>query len=107
MTHRHHIDDALRTPRPTLAEANPLFGSVICVVDRGSTGHAAREQAAALGAGGDVEYIVTRRPTGGGGALLDRCDGADLLVLGAAGDADSVIRRATLPVLLARWCPAG
>jgi hypothetical protein len=107
MTHRHHVDDALGTRRPTLAEANPLFGSVICVVYRGSTGHVAHEQAAALGAGGDVEYIVTPRPAEGTGALLDRCDGADLLVLGAGDDADSVLRRASLPLLLARWCPPG
>jgi len=107
MTRHHHGDDPLGTPRPTLADTTPLFDSVICAVDRGPTGHTAREQAAALGAGGDVEYIITPRPTGGSGALLDRCDGADLLVLGAGGDPDSVIRRASLPLLLARWCPPG
>ena len=39
--------------------------------------------------------------------VVEACDGADLLVLGAGGDPDSVIRRASLPLLLARWCPAG
>jgi hypothetical protein len=96
-----------RAPRPVRAEPQALFGSVVCVVDSSSTGHAARQQAAALAAGQEVEYIATSRPWSANSALLDRCDGADLLVLGARDDAGWLIERASLPVLLARWCPSG
>lgn len=90
--------EAGRSPTP--------FESVVCLGDRTSAGLAARQQAAALSGGGAVEHIGTPRP-GRAGALLDRCDGADLLVLGARDDAIDLIERAELPVLLARGCPAG
>ena len=38
------------------------FASVVCLVDRSSAGHAARQQAAALAAEGAVEIIATPRP---------------------------------------------
>jgi hypothetical protein len=83
------------------------FASVICLVDRSSAGHAARQQAAALAAEGAVEIIATPRPGRTSHALLDRCDGADLLVLGASDEAIDLIQHTSLPVLLARSCAAG
>jgi hypothetical protein len=83
------------------------FASVICLVDRSSAGHAARQQAAALAAEGAVEIIATPRPGRSSSALLDRCDGADLLVLGASDEAIDLIRHTSLPVLLARSYSAG
>ena len=83
------------------------FASVVCLVDRSSAGHAARQQATALAAEGAVEIIATPRPGRSSSALLDRCDGADLLVLGASDEAIALIRHTSLPVLLARSCAAG
>jgi nucleotide-binding universal stress UspA family protein len=40
-------------------------------------------------------------------ALLDRCDGADLLVLSADAGRETVLEHARIPVLLARTSPAG
>jgi len=85
----------------------PPFASVVCLVDRSSAGHAARQQATALAAEGAVEIIATPRPGRSSSALLDRCDGADLLVLGASDEAIALIRHTSLPVLLARSCAAG
>jgi hypothetical protein len=85
----------------------PPFASVVCLVDRSSAGHAARQQAAALAAGGAAEIIATPRPRRTSHALLDRCDGADLLVLGASDAAIDLIQHTSLPVLLARSCAAG
>jgi hypothetical protein len=85
----------------------PPFASVICLVDRSSAGHAARQQATALAAEGAVEIIATPRPGRSSSALLDRCDGADLLVLGASDEAIDLIRHTSLPVLLARSYSAG
>jgi hypothetical protein len=104
--------DTLRPPgvsarRPGHIDPLPPFASVVCLVDRSSSGHAARQQAAALAAGGAVEIIATRRPARTSGALLDRCDGADLLVLGAGDEGIDLIEHASLPVLLARSCAAG
>jgi hypothetical protein len=57
----------------------PPFASVVCLVDGSPAGHAARQQAAALAGNGAEEIIATPRPGRGSSALLDRCDGADLL----------------------------
>jgi hypothetical protein len=83
------------------------FASVVCLVDRSSAGHAARQQAAALAAEGAVKIISTPRPGRTSSALLDRCAGADLLVLGASDEAIDLIRHTSLPVLLARSSAAG
>jgi hypothetical protein len=93
--------------RPGHTDPRPPFASVICLVDRSSAGQAARQQAVTLAAGGAVEIIATPRPGRTGNALLDRCDGADLLVLGAGDEAIDLIAHASLPVLLARSCPVG
>lgn len=85
----------------------PPFASVVCLVDRSPAGHAARQQAAALATEGAEEMIATPRPGRGSSALLDRCDGADLLVLGASDEAIDLIQHTSLPVLLARSCTAG
>jgi hypothetical protein len=105
-THRTRTRD-VSGRRPGRTDPRSPFASVICLVDRSAAGHAARQQAATLAAGGAVEIIATPRPGRGGGALLDRCDGADLLVLGAGDEAIDLIAHTSLPVLLARSCPAG
>jgi hypothetical protein len=106
MTRGAH-DDLLpmteRGPRAVGAEAQSLFASVVCLVGRNPMDHAARQQATTLG---DVEYIDTPHLRSNS-ALLDRCDGADVLVLGADDDAAALIERASLPLLLARTCPSG
>jgi hypothetical protein len=93
--------------RPGHIDPPPPFASVVCLVDRSSAGHAARQQAAALAAGGAAEIITSPRPGRTSHALLDRCDGADLLVLGAGDEAIGLIQHTSLPVLLARSCAAG
>jgi hypothetical protein len=109
MTRGAH-DDLLpmteRGPRAVGAEAQSLFASVVCVVGRNTMDHAARQHATTLGAAGEVEYIDTPHLQSNS-ALLDRCDGADVLVLGADDDAAARIERASLPLLLARSCPSG
>lgn len=92
---------------PVHPDPRPLFASVICLVDRSAAGHAARQQAATLATGGAVEIIATPRPGRTSRALLDRCDGADLLVLGADDQAIDLTAHTSLPVLLARSCAAG
>lgn len=104
--------DTLRPPgvsarRPGHTDPRPPFASVICLGERSAAGHAARQQAATLAAGGAVEIIATPRPGRTSRALLDRCDGADLLVLGADDEAIDLIAYTSLPVLLARSCAAG
>lgn len=93
--------------RPGHTDPLPPFASVVCLVDRSSAGQAARQQAAALAAAGAVEIITSPRPGRTSHALLDRCDGADLLVLGASDEAVDLIQQTSLPVLLARSCAAG
>jgi hypothetical protein len=93
--------------RPEHADSSSSFASVVCLVDRSSAGHAARQQAAALSAEGTPEVIATPRPGRTSTALLDRCDGADLLVLGASDEAIDLIQHTSLPVLLARSCAQG
>jgi nucleotide-binding universal stress UspA family protein len=109
MTRTAH-DDLLpvteRGPAAVPADTHSLFASVVCVVGRNSMDHAARQQATTLGDAGEVEYIETPRLPSNT-TLLDRCDGADVLVLGADEDAAALIERASLPLLLARSCPSG
>ena len=54
-----------------------------------------------------MEMIATPRPGRTSSALLDRCDGADLLVVGADDYAIGLIEHASLPVLLARPSATG
>ena len=95
-----------RGPGAVRAKARSLFASVACVVGRNPMDHAARQQATSLADAGEVEYVDTPLLRSNS-ALLDRCDGADLLVLGADDDAAALIERASLPLLLARSCPSG
>ena len=92
---------------PGHADPPPPFASVICLVDRSSAGHAARQQAAAIAARGAVEIIATPPHRRSSSALLDRCDGADLLVLGASHEAIGLIQHTSLPVLITRPCATG
>jgi hypothetical protein len=95
-----------RSPGAVGADTHSLFASVVCVVGRNSMDHAARQQATTLVDAGEVEYIETPRLPSNT-ALLDRCDGADVLVLGADADAAALVERASVPLLLARSCPSG
>jgi hypothetical protein len=93
-------------PRGVRAEARSTFASVVCIIGRNPMDHAARQQATTLGVAGEVEYIETPHLRSNS-ALLDRCDGADVLVLGADDDAAALIERTSLPLLLARSCASG
>jgi nucleotide-binding universal stress UspA family protein len=92
-------------PRPT----STLFTSVLCGTDNSASGAAARHQAAWLaGSDGLVELVPRHELTDlGSRALAERCRGHDLLVLGSEGNARTLIACAPVPVLFARWCPAG
>jgi hypothetical protein len=102
-----------RVPRDRVARhasragEGPLFPSVICAADRSAAGHAACQHAAVLAAGAEVEHITTPRPGRASASLLDRCDGADLLVLADHDEVDGVFARASLPVLVARGSSPG
>jgi nucleotide-binding universal stress UspA family protein len=81
------------------------FRSVLCGVDRGVDSRAAHEQAVWLAsAGGTVEVVrapeLTRR---GRRALLDACEGHDLLAVGAGAGVLAVVEHAPIPVLIGRW----
>ena len=106
IAHDDQLPVTERGPRAVRAEARSLFASVVCVVGRNAMDHAARQQATTLGDAGEVEYVETPRLRSNS-ALLDRCDGADVLVLGAHDDTAGLIERASLPLLLARSCPSG
>jgi hypothetical protein len=106
IAHDDPLPVTARGPLAVRAEALPLFASVVCAVGRNSMDHAARQQSTMLGDAGEVEYIETPHLRSNC-ALLDRCDGADVLVLGADDDAAALIERASLPLLLARSCPSG
>jgi nucleotide-binding universal stress UspA family protein len=92
-------------PRPP----STLFNSVLCGIDNSASGVAAGRQAAWLaGPDGLVELVPRRELTDlGSRALAERCRGRDLLVLGSEGDGRAQIAGAPVPLLLARWCPAG
>jgi hypothetical protein len=87
----------------------PLFRSILCGAHNGPSGVAARRQAAWLaGAEGVVEVDSPRALTGHGSAVLaERCAAHDLLVLPADETTPWLIPGVPVPVLLARWCPAG
>ena len=86
--------------------STPLFSSVLCGTDNGSSGLAARHQAAWLAEPeGAVKLVPTRALTRHGPrALVAQCAGHDLLVLGSEPEPHALIRHAPIPVLLARWC---
>ena len=92
-----------------LITPGPLFRSVLCGADIGASGIAARRQAAWLaGAAGAVKLVPTGTLTRHGStALAERCEGHDLLALGADHGSAKLLRDVRIPVLLARWCPPG
>lgn len=88
-------------------DPNVLFRSVLCGVDRSANARAARDQADLLASpGGRVEVVpapqLTRR---GPSALRDRCEGHDLVALGAGAPAYMALEHAAIPILVARWGP--
>jgi hypothetical protein len=85
------------------------FGSVICASDRTSIDDEARRQAARLvSPGGVIELVAASRLTRRGKrALRDRCDGYDLLALGACAEACTAAANAPIPTLIARRCAPG
>jgi nucleotide-binding universal stress UspA family protein len=69
----------------------------------------ARRQAARLvSSGGVIELVAASRLTRRGKrALHDRCDGYDLLALGACAEACTAAANAPIPTLIARRCAPG
>jgi nucleotide-binding universal stress UspA family protein len=94
---------------PTRLEAGSAapFSSVLCGIDSGANGRAARDQAALLASpGGRVELVpFPQLLRHGDRALHDACEGHDLLVLGAGTGAFRAVEHVPIPVLIARWCP--
>jgi nucleotide-binding universal stress UspA family protein len=86
-------------------EPDFTFGSVLCGVDRSSNARAARDQAELLASpAGTVEFVPARQVTRHGPrALRDRCEGHDLLALGAGAAARIAVEHAPIPILVARW----
>ncbi len=91
------------------AEPVAAFHSVICAGDATSTDDTARRQAARLcSPGGEVATVSASSLTRHGPrALHDRCEGHDLLALGAGAAALTAVQHAAIPVLVARMCPPG
>jgi nucleotide-binding universal stress UspA family protein len=90
-------------------EPDFTFRSVLCGVDRSANARAARDQAELLALpAGTVEFVPAPQLTRHGpGALRDRCEGHDLLALGAGSAARVAVEQAPIPILVARWGPFG
>jgi nucleotide-binding universal stress UspA family protein len=108
------IDRDLHATQPQDRAARPdassrTFGSVLCVVDRTANDEAARHQAKLLTSPErTIELVSASRLTRHGlRALHERCEGHDLLALGAGPAAQTAVLQAPIPVLIARWCPLG
>jgi nucleotide-binding universal stress UspA family protein len=89
--------------------AEPVCSSVLCGIDRSANARAARDQAKLLASpGGTVELVPAPELTHHGHrALNDRCEGHDLLVLGASDAARAAVEHTPIPILIARWSPVG
>jgi nucleotide-binding universal stress UspA family protein len=83
------------------------FGSVLCGVDRSANARAARDQAELLALpAGRVELVPASQLTGHGArAMRDRCEGHDLLALGAGAAAGVAVEQGPIPILVARRGP--
>ena len=88
-------------------EPDSTFTSVLCAVDRSANARAAREQAQLLvSPAGRLELVNAAQLTRHGPrALRDRCEGHDLLVLGADAAASATVEHTPIPILIARWGP--
>jgi nucleotide-binding universal stress UspA family protein len=91
------------------AALSGMFSSALCAVETSATDRAARSHAALLaGSTGTVELVLTTElMRHGDRALRDRCEGHDLLALGAGRDAYTAVQHSPIPALIARWCPLG
>ena len=100
--HAAHPQNGARSGGPDFP-----FGSVLCGVDRSANARAARDQAELLALpAGRVEFVPAPQLTRHGpGALRDRCEGHDLLALGAGAAARVAVEHAPIPVLVARRGP--
>jgi nucleotide-binding universal stress UspA family protein len=89
--------------------AEPVCSSVLCGIDRSANARAARDQAKLLASpGGTVELVPAPELTHHGHrALNERCEGHDLLVLGASDAARAAVEHTPIPILIARWSPFG
>jgi nucleotide-binding universal stress UspA family protein len=97
----------VRPNRPEMALH--AFSSVICASDTTVTDDAARRQAARLKSPESMLELVpaSRMTRCGERELRERCDGYDLLALGATADAIAAAQQASIPTLIARRCPLG
>jgi hypothetical protein len=108
------VDCNLHAAQPQDRAARPdasrrTFCSALCVVDRTANDEAARRQARLLASHErTIELVSASRLTRHGlRALHERCEGHDLLALGAGPAAQTAVLKAPIPVLIARWCPLG
>jgi nucleotide-binding universal stress UspA family protein len=110
----HVLDRDLDVAQPADRAEGPAepactFSSVLCGIDRSANAHAARDQAELLASpGGTVELVPAPQLTHEGHrALSERCEGHDLLALGAGAAARAAVEHAPIPILIARWSPPG
>jgi nucleotide-binding universal stress UspA family protein len=108
----HLLDRDLDTAQPANGAdrpAEPACSSVICGIDRSANARAARDQAELLASpGGTVELVPAPQLTHHGHrALNERCEGHDLLALGAGAAARAAVEHTPIPILIARWSPSG
>src|SRR5215211_6193097 len=101
--HLHAVQPADGAERP--AEPACTFSSVLCGIDRSANARAARDQAELLASpGGTVEVVPAPQLTHHGHrALNERCEGHDLLALGAGAAARAAVEHTPIPILIARW----
>jgi nucleotide-binding universal stress UspA family protein len=104
----HAVDRNLHTGQPQdRTESRDAFGSVLCTVDRTADDQAARRQAELVASPErTIELVSASQLTRHGlRALHERCEGHDLLALGAGPAAQTAVQQAPIPILIARWCP--
>jgi hypothetical protein len=101
--------DAAQSADGAERSAEPVCSSVLCGIDRSANARAARDQAKLLASpGGTVELVPAPELTHHGHrALNERCEGHDLLVLGASDAARAAVEHTPIPILIARWSPFG
>jgi hypothetical protein len=93
-------------PMPRTLPADPLFATILCGADNLSGGVVARRHAGWL-AEPDADLDIVPASSllqDDRGALAERCEDYDLLVLPDSDSTRALVGEVPIPVLLARWC---